>query len=58
MLIFMKFTDVDLKPHKIEDSYAFMFETTYLVQTTKFAFEDGLPYEDAWKVMPFFLLVL
>lgn len=46
---FEKNTTNELKPSKIEDSFAFMFETSYLLQTTKFAFDDIPLYKDAWQ---------
>lgn len=40
-----------LKPEKIEDSLAFMFETRYVIRPTKFAMETPLRqqnYQDCW----------
>ncbi len=44
-------TDADLKPHKIENTLAFMFETRMPIRTTKWAEETPLmqlDYDDCW----------
>jgi homogentisate 1,2-dioxygenase len=45
----------DLKPHYIDKTLAFMFESAYLYRPTKFAMEGGLlqsNYADCWKGIP------
>ena len=42
---------MELKPSKIEDSYAFMFESSYLLLTTKHATGSELNYSKAWEVI-------
>lgn len=45
-----KATTEVLKPHKLENSYAFMFETAYQIATTKWAVtECGKVQPDYWK---------
>jgi len=44
-------SNASLKPEKIEDSLAFMFETRYVIRPTKFAMETPLRqqnYQDCW----------
>ena len=44
-------TNAELKPHKIENTLAFMFETRWPVQPTRWALESPtmqLDYDDVW----------
>ena len=44
-------TNAELKPHKIENTLAFMFETRWPIQPTKWALESPtmqLDYDDVW----------
>lgn len=46
-----KATSVELKPHKIDNTLAFMFESRFVFRPTKFAVETPamqLDYDDAW----------
>ncbi len=48
---FEKASKADLVPHKLDDTMAFMFESRYLIQPTRFAMEsDALQqdYRDCW----------
>ena len=48
---FEKASKADLKPHKIEGSLAFMFESRYVFRPTRFAMESAhlqKNYDDAW----------
>jgi homogentisate 1,2-dioxygenase len=45
----------ELKPHKIEDSLAFMFETRWVLRPTRFALETPAlqkDYDDCWRGFP------
>ena len=46
---YKKMTEVELKPVKLEDTLAFMFETRYVVKTTKFALETSQLQNDYWE---------
>ena len=46
-----KATNAELKPHKIENTMAFMFETRWVIRPTRFAMETPLmqlDYDDCW----------
>ncbi len=48
--------NADLKPHKIENTLAFMFETRYILRPTKFALETEAllqtNYFEVWQSLP------
>lgn len=46
---YKKMTEVDLTPVKLEDTLAFMFETRFVVRTTKFALETSQLQSDYWE---------
>jgi homogentisate 1,2-dioxygenase len=49
---YAKATNVELRPQKIEDTMAFMFETRYAVHPTRFALEAGelqRNYHECWQ---------
>lgn len=46
---YKKMTEVDLTPVKLEDTLAFMFETRFVVRTTKFALETSQLQRDYWE---------
>jgi homogentisate 1,2-dioxygenase len=47
---FQKATDAELKPHKIQDTLAFMWESRYVWRPTKFALEARELQRDYDKV--------
>jgi homogentisate 1,2-dioxygenase len=52
---FAKASSAELKPVKLSDTMAFMFETRYPQQLTKFAAETELrqdDYTDCWAALP------
>jgi homogentisate 1,2-dioxygenase len=52
---FTKASAVDLKPHKLEGTMAFMFETRLPQRVTRYAFELAemqRDYVDCWSGMP------
>lgn len=49
---FEKASRADLTPQKLDDTMAFMFESRYLIQPTRFAMESGAlqsDYRDCWR---------
>lgn len=46
---YKKMTTVDLKPVKLENTLAFMFETRFVVKPTKWAMETGELQKDYWE---------
>ena len=46
---YKKMSEVELKPVKLEDTLAFMFETCFVVQPTKFAMETSQLQSDYWE---------
>ncbi|MDG2522100.1 homogentisate 1,2-dioxygenase [Caulobacter segnis] len=47
-----KATNAELKPHKIENTMAFMFESRWVIRPTRFAMETPLmqlDYDDCWS---------
>ena len=47
-----KAISVELAPHKIENTMAFMFETRHVIRTTRWASETPtaqLDYDDVWN---------
>jgi homogentisate 1,2-dioxygenase len=49
---FEKATNADLKPQKLENTLAFMFETRYILHPTKFALESQSlqkNYHECWQ---------
>lgn len=49
---FVKASNAELRPHKVDNTMAFMFESRYLIQPTKFAMESGAlqpDYRDCWQ---------
>ncbi|MEC7028392.1 MAG: homogentisate 1,2-dioxygenase domain-containing protein, partial [Pseudomonadota bacterium] len=52
---FERATNAELMPQKIEDTMAFMFESKYIMRTTKFAMDSKAyqkDYHDVWQDMP------
>ena len=52
---FEKASTADLKPHYIDGTLAFMFESRYIMRTTKFAMDNKAfqkDYIDVWKDLP------
>ena len=50
-----KATKADLKPHKVDGTMAFMFETRWVVRPTRYAMETPLmqhDYDDVWAKFP------
>jgi len=46
---YKKMTEVELKPVKLEDTLAFMFETRFVTRTTRFALETSQLQTDYWE---------
>ena len=46
---YKKMTEVELAPVKLDDTLAFMFETRFVVRTTKFALETSQLQSDYWE---------
>ena len=53
--VFAQATAAKLGPHKLEDTLAFMFESRYAIQPTRFALEAvelQADYSDCWRTLP------